>query len=50
MTAIPQQGPPLHGLLYRFGKFAAQVIATELAAAATWVAVDVWRHRKDFGT
>lgn len=48
MTTVPTQGPPLHGLLWRFGKFAVQIVATELAAAAGWIAVDLWRRRKDF--
>lgn len=40
--------PPIHGLLFRLARFGAQVIATELAACAMWVTVDLWRHRKDF--
>lgn len=48
-TLPPTQGPPIHGLIWRLGKFGLQVVATELAAAAAWLCVDLWRHRKDFG-
>lgn len=47
-VTLPPNSPPVHGLLWRFGKFSLQVIATELAAAAAWIVVDGWRHRKDF--
>jgi hypothetical protein len=47
-ATLPPASPPVHGLLWRLGKFSLQVLATEAAAIVTWAAVDLWRHRKDF--